>query len=334
MHDLPKTNPKLQPFDWHFEAVPKEELLACCYWEYARESAFIQRTLQQYRDWCHAKDGLGYAGSNLDRDFGKIQAMGFPSLVFIRGCAFPREEQSPSVIQNQLAEQHQNHYPITGNFPDPWQSLSEAERKYRSHIRSDIEQCDIKPIRMAHWSLGKDIMKFCEAKVKEQVNAHQRWEREFQRKDERGHVVIMEVAPAAPSLKPPRPGLKYAFGEVMLVQIAWETFTDDEIAEDFREWIKSVRPPDVPKPDRRGREKWRDLRAKLRDLGVMRLMHYATVAGMKVRYPEAALHLSKWKSKHWSAARNRALRNYRELLPTLPEDDIPLHKATKGGRAK
>ena len=31
----------LTKFDWNFDAVPDNELVACCYWEYARESAFI-----------------------------------------------------------------------------------------------------------------------------------------------------------------------------------------------------------------------------------------------------------------------------------------------------
>ena len=32
-------------FDWNFDGVPDDELVACCYWEYARESAFIHRML-------------------------------------------------------------------------------------------------------------------------------------------------------------------------------------------------------------------------------------------------------------------------------------------------
>ena len=39
------------PLDWNFDNVPENELVACCYWEYARESAFIRDTLREYRDW-------------------------------------------------------------------------------------------------------------------------------------------------------------------------------------------------------------------------------------------------------------------------------------------
>ncbi len=30
-----------QPIEWDFDSIPDSELVACCYWEYARESAFI-----------------------------------------------------------------------------------------------------------------------------------------------------------------------------------------------------------------------------------------------------------------------------------------------------
>jgi hypothetical protein len=32
----------IEPHDWNFERVPEDELVACCYWEYARESARIR----------------------------------------------------------------------------------------------------------------------------------------------------------------------------------------------------------------------------------------------------------------------------------------------------
>jgi len=35
----PKT--VISELDWNFDNVPDNELAACCYWEYARESAFI-----------------------------------------------------------------------------------------------------------------------------------------------------------------------------------------------------------------------------------------------------------------------------------------------------
>lgn len=44
----------LEEVDWNFDGVPDGELIACCYWEYARESKFIRERLQAYRKkwWC------------------------------------------------------------------------------------------------------------------------------------------------------------------------------------------------------------------------------------------------------------------------------------------
>ena len=41
---------KLSPFDWNFDNVPEKELAACCYWEYARESAFIRDVRRRCSD--------------------------------------------------------------------------------------------------------------------------------------------------------------------------------------------------------------------------------------------------------------------------------------------
>ena len=40
----------MNDLDWNFDAVPDPELVACCYWEYARESAFIRELLAGHRD--------------------------------------------------------------------------------------------------------------------------------------------------------------------------------------------------------------------------------------------------------------------------------------------
>jgi hypothetical protein len=36
------------PHDWNFDSIPDHHLIACCYWEYARESAF----LKQFKSRC------------------------------------------------------------------------------------------------------------------------------------------------------------------------------------------------------------------------------------------------------------------------------------------
>ena len=78
----------LSDLNWNFEAVPDAELVACCYWEYARESAFVRDTLHQYREWFLAGGKWGDARLKLDKNLERIQSMGYTSEVFLRGCAF------------------------------------------------------------------------------------------------------------------------------------------------------------------------------------------------------------------------------------------------------
>jgi hypothetical protein len=65
--DGKKTEAVLSPLEWNFEQVPDGELVACCYWEYARESAFIRDTLREYRDWF-------LAGGKWNEDTTKLMA--------------------------------------------------------------------------------------------------------------------------------------------------------------------------------------------------------------------------------------------------------------------
>jgi hypothetical protein len=52
--ETPSGDSNLSEFDWNFDPVPDNELVACCYWEYARESEFIrglrQRCIQNWRE--------------------------------------------------------------------------------------------------------------------------------------------------------------------------------------------------------------------------------------------------------------------------------------------
>jgi hypothetical protein len=206
--------------------------------------------------------------------------------------------------------------PRTESFPDLWQSLSHAERTRRSypvlleHVR--------KPLARACWpdtiSLGK--------KAEEQ---HKKWWRQPQS--------------IAFGTRLPTVNIIYNGMEVSAFEILWEHFNNAKIKASFSKWVDSNRPPTIPEPTNDGSgHKPIDWRKKLRDLGVMRLMNFCTVAAMPLPAsqgcPEAARVYAKWKDNQWSAARSRALRNFREILAFLPADEKPIHARTKGGRAK
>ncbi len=62
----------LEPEDWDFSEVPNQELMSCCYWEYARESDFIRDTLRSYQKWWAAGGPRDKRGDALFRDMDKI----------------------------------------------------------------------------------------------------------------------------------------------------------------------------------------------------------------------------------------------------------------------
>lgn len=281
----------LSKSDWNFDKVPDSELMACCYWEYARESKSIRGCTPE-----RAKT-LSGAEFRQHREF-----------VFKMWTA-------PYTL---IAESIFVPYPTSDDprsFPRPWQSLSEAERKKRSHpiCLADVRQ----PVETACLSDTASLGEKAEL-------AHRKWCK----------AALPKLRRHLPIGPEPKVSLTCLGMEVCAFNVLWEHFNNAKIKAAFAEWVDTNRPPTIPEPADGSGRKPIDWRKKLRDLGVMRLMNYSTVAGMPIQSPEAARCFERWESKHWSAARKRALKNFRLLLPFLPENELPLHATTKGGRAK
>jgi hypothetical protein len=115
--------------DWDFSSVSDGELVGCCYWEYARESAFIRDVWQRCRGNRRAN---ALRDEQLHADIQKVQSIGDVSEVFLRGCFLKPRVSYQSKDDTAPNYRHAEAPPITGSFPAPWQSLTEAERKYRA----------------------------------------------------------------------------------------------------------------------------------------------------------------------------------------------------------
>src|SRR5580692_6812789 len=74
--------------EWNFDKVPDSQLVACCYWEYARESVFIRSTLKSYSDWFHTGSKWENGAAKINKNLEKIHSIGHCSEVFVRGCVF------------------------------------------------------------------------------------------------------------------------------------------------------------------------------------------------------------------------------------------------------
>src|SRR6266571_8955620 len=101
--------------DWDFSDVAVDELIGCCYWEYARESAFIRDTLQRYREWSAEGWKRDKASDELFARTDRIQSGGSGAEMLLRGCVFKAGTVWQSTDQER--EDYRNPYaaPITGS---------------------------------------------------------------------------------------------------------------------------------------------------------------------------------------------------------------------------
>ncbi len=233
----------LDEANWNFDPVADDELIACCYWEYARESEFIldvkRRCLDPQCQQLPNAELTSFVGADIER----IQTLGQPADVFLRGFFFdwdapkkPKHPQAP---------------PITGSFPIPWQMLSPKERRQRSRISTDRESIPLRPFDRAYPFFAGWIAEHVESRRK------------------------VTGKPVHPSLCTPS-------GEVGVFTINWAAFTNEELCDGFQRWLTPNRPTQQPAPDGRGR-KTRDWRVALERLAMMRLLHHFRLRDLPVK---------------------------------------------------
>jgi hypothetical protein len=323
----PKEPCGLEETEWNFcrERVPDRELVACCFWEYARESAFIrgvrERSLKHWmplyskaRWWDSPQD------KNLHRDLQTIQSIGYPAEVFLRGISCPPDDVLPDAPPLKPGEVHST----TGSFPKPWQNLSAKERDYRSHLGTDVSRIPLVPFERGHAFEAKDIREWVESHRREIHEANATVRRKNPKKTE--EALLREGKLQFPTIAP---SLYSGSGkEMTVVGIHWGSFTDDEIASYFRKWVRANRPSHIPAPNDQGK-KLNDWRVALNRLGIMRALHVFTFADK--RFPEA---FKERGEKHCYTARKLALEKFAELLPFLPKEEKPIRCVTKGRRSK
>ena len=321
--------------DWNFDRVTEPELLACCYWEYARESTFIRDTLRRYRDWWKAggHTDVPEAGE-LDAALCRIQEpIPYHSEVFLCGCAFDRDPISQSDDPDKPNYKHPHAPPITGSFPDSWQSLDEAERAHRAHIRSDREVIPLRAFERDGSRLTAEmLLERSQASLRDYIAIRDKLHRDNPGVGEG----TLRRQGKYPDYRPSASVFWEGGAECLSVKIEWADFTNDEIVEAFRKWVGPNRPPDIPKPDGRG-HKPKDLRADLTRLAAMRILSRYTpveIIGNTRRPPLAEcapIHKTKqfasdkWGDPtKWRDARREASQRFRELFPFLPTDEKPL----------
>ena len=318
-----KTDPaKILTVEWDFSDVPNEEIVACCFWEYARESSFIR----ELRERClESRRADARKDEQLHADLIKLQSLGYPAEVFMRGFYLESGVVYQSKSEHLPNWRHPEAPPITGDFPQPWQLLSKAERAYRACISSARTAIPLVPFKRGERHDARDIAQWADSRWREIHAAYEKVRRKY---PETSEVELVRTGKLAP-FDGIQPSLFYeGGGEVTVVWIQWANFTNDEIVEYFRKWVKVNRPKQSEAPDGKGK-KLNDWRVALNRLGILRALHAYTFADN--RFPTVFKGRGE---KFCYAARKSALEKFHELFPFHPKEEKPINWQTKGRRCK
>lgn len=303
--------------EWNFDNVPDSELVACCYWEYARESVFIRDVKRRCIDpRCREmvnRDLWEYVGFDIER----IQSLEHISNVFLRGFFFdddadlkPRRPSAPAIY---------------GSSPRLWQTLLKQERKERAHIRSEREAIPLNPFNWSDGFQAQTISDNWKARQKKWIAYR---EDVFRQNPGVPEAKLIEEGKLNFEISR-RPSIFFVGGlEIGLFEIHWNHFTNEELRDGFYRWVKHYRPNHMPGPDGRGRKtiSWR---VALEHLGILRLLHYFTLEEMTVLCPKG------WKryatpNRRWLNDAKKARKRFRNLLPFLKPEDEPMSWPPKG----
>jgi hypothetical protein len=281
--------------EWNFSKLPAAEFVACCYWEYARESAFIRDVVEDQKD-VDAGKGSDKSPDEADRDSNRLHSVGTPA-----------------------------HLIRHAKFPEPWQLLPESERQGSGkNFKPEIPVPENIPAFRVTGDLFVAAVIHGEAErvQKAQLAIYQRLS-----EIDRGMANPDEADKLRSKLAEPLPSpIVRGIGGVdsVIAQINWCDFTDKKIKECFCEWVDNNRPAGFPEPSERG-HKLKDWRASLERLGIMRLMHHRSFDEMTAIVQAALPPESADREKYTTKAgckkeRQKALEDFRELYPFLSDE--------------
>ena len=303
--------------EWDFFEVPGGEMIACCYWEYARESATIQflalrHQLQAYavRSWLaipraerlatpwitkEELDDLSQeAGFDWDAHLERYWATVCP---FLPIC---------DLVLRRVTV-----------YASPWQELPPELRAKFALLPSETSQLHgLQPSLLRELEMLWD---------KNRAPLEEVRGLKLPESDEReAEVLYTASGPAVlPSEGKAPPGQVAA-----AFSVDFENFTDSEIQSEFARWLKQHRPPEWEKPRRilplqkqKGR-KAVEYRVALERLGLMRLLQKYTIPELKHQLPAA---WEKYRGKEHRVQRElqASLSFFNRLFPFLPATETP-----------
>jgi len=315
--NLAYTGP-LRITDWNFSQLPDEEVIACCLWEYARESPSIGMAAEfaiirnhtlairnvkstaedeaavvehQRRVQAQAKQ----AGFDYEKFLGRFWAC---DLGFIWFYDLLREFSGPSAR--------------------PWQSLPKRGRRYL--VKQLADTSIFEPLRPAN---AGELEQLWEAN-----NTELRDIRMSVRGPNDDSEDMELLSPTKPLPIPPEKNHLPERQVTVAFTVDFSRFTDTEMEAIFRTWLKQNRlkrwrkPQNIfPSSARRG-QKANDYKVALERLGLMRLLHWNTPGKIKTDMPDAWTLYGR-KEKVFRREIRAAIEFFHERFPFLSKKEKP-----------
>lgn len=314
-HSLP-TAP--QRPDWMFDEVPNEELIACCLWEYGRESHTLGMVAADW--WLHMRRARIKNGRIIDTEKEEWEK---------------REEKRITLWLKENNYDYlsfherfwQTDFPLVGiydficsyggSYSDAWQDIPAEGRKL---LVSKVDESQIL-CPMAAASVG-DLEHLWEA------NSSRLLEIRAQNLPDDDDCEFIETISDTRRVEIPMEDGRSPEMVAAAFAIDFSRFTDREILDAFRDWLKQTRPKQWARPRRifpnapqRGR-KLLDYKVALERLGLMRLLNDNYPNHLRKNYPDVWRKLCQ-DDTHFRRECKLACDFYRALFPFLPEDDVP-----------
>ena len=154
---------RLPRLEWDFELVPREELVACGFWEYARESKFIRQTYET----CTEDPQAVREDVERIRSIGQPAEMWFEDGESIHRCGFFAPWRSlPTEVRDELAETIRYRPTAIAARTDVFvaKEICEADARFRKYAakssaknREKVKRAALDRYRpCVHWAGGKE----------------------------------------------------------------------------------------------------------------------------------------------------------------------------------
>lgn len=308
----------LRPSEWDFRAVPEDQLICCCLWEYGRESQSLAFSAEHYRilmrritrnkEW----GGLPADDAKFERYEAELaereKAAGYNHSEFLG--RFHGSDMGFVKYYESLSQ-------MGGSNSKPWQLLSKATRDVFLKERDDrsaFQPCSLSLVRELEWLWLKNSEYLREVRARERPAND----------DSEDFALFSSTEPCdAPMEDKEKPARRKA----VALTVDFSRFSDREILQQFAVWLKANRPDVWRRPKNsfpstgRGR-KLNDYRVALERLAIMRLLHWYTPGELRRNLP-AAWKLYGAKEDEFRRRIRAAQAFFREYFPFLhPEKPV------------